>query len=257
MGTITKILLFTLTTLLVLAGCTKGPSPNLCPTVCDGLVAYYPFYGDATDKSGNGQDGKVIGAALAKDRNGYQNHAYEFNGKNSMIEPAKSSELNNLVKKNYSISIWVKIHQNTGKQMDLVNFSGNSGPKHNGLVFDISNSKFQMRHWGTVLRKYKSATARKPIRYEDYHHVVGSVDSLNGRMVIYIDGEKQGEKSWNFDPDANLREVSRWGIGRAHTNNFNFPLSGTIDEVRLYNRALSAGEVKELYLFTSAFPPTE
>ena len=76
-------------------------------------------------------------------------------------------------------------------------------------------------------------------------------------MVIYIDGEKQGEKSWNFDPDANLREVSRWGIGRAHTNNFNFPLSGTIDEIRLYNRALSADEVKELYLFTSAFPPTE
>jgi hypothetical protein len=57
-------LLFFLFMLLVLAGCTKGPSPNLCPTVCDGLVAYYPFYGDATDKSGNGQDGKVVGASL-------------------------------------------------------------------------------------------------------------------------------------------------------------------------------------------------
>ena len=86
MGTITKILLFTLTTLLVLAGCTKGPSPNLCPTVCDGLVAYYPFYGDATDKSGNGHDGKVIGATLTKDRNGYQNHAYRFDKTFSMID---------------------------------------------------------------------------------------------------------------------------------------------------------------------------
>ena len=80
MKTITKILLFTLTALLVLAGCTKGASPNLCPTVCDGLVAYYPFYGDATDKSGNGLDGKVIGATLTKDRNGYQNHAYRLDG---------------------------------------------------------------------------------------------------------------------------------------------------------------------------------
>jgi hypothetical protein len=34
-------------------------------------------------------------------------------------------------------------------------------------------------------------------------------------------------------------------------------LNGNIDEVRLYNRALSADEVKELYLFTSAFPPAE
>ena len=255
-----RTLFILLITTLVMAGCTKGPSPNLCPTVCDGLVAYYPFYGDATDKSGNGQDGKVIGATLTKDRNGYPNHAYEFNGKNSMIEPAKSSELNNLVKKNYSISIWVNIHQTTGKQMDLVNFSGNSGPKRNGLVFNISNSKFQMRHLGTELhgaRKYKSATAMKPIRYGDYHHVVGTVDSLNGRVVIYIDGEIQGERSWNVDSDINLQEVSRWGIGRAHTNNFNFPLSGTVDEVRLYNRALSTQEVKELYLFTSAFPPVE
>ena len=55
-------LLFFLFTLLVLAGCTKGPSPNLCASVCNGLVAYYPFYGDATDKSGNGLDGKVTGA---------------------------------------------------------------------------------------------------------------------------------------------------------------------------------------------------
>jgi hypothetical protein len=258
MKTTPQTLLATLVVLLVFAGCaSKQPSPNLCASVCDGLVAYYPFYGDATDKSGNGHDGKVIGATLTKDRNGYPNSAYLFNGKGSMIEPAKSSELNNLVKKNYSIAIWVRIHQDTGKQMILVNFSGNSGPQHNGLVFIITKSKFQMRHWGTESQKYISATARKPIRYGDYHHVVGTVDSLNGRVVIYIDGEIQGERSWNVDSDINLQEVSRWGIGRAHTNNFNFPLSGTVDEVRLYNRALSADEVKELYLFTSAFPPAE
>ena len=34
-------------------------------------------------------------------------------------------------------------------------------------------------------------------------------------------------------------------------------LDGVIDEVRLYNRALSVDEVTELYLFTSAFPPAE
>ena len=33
--------------------------------------------------------------------------------------------------------------------------------------------------------------------------------------------------------------------------------NGVIDEVRIYNRALSAEEVQELYLFTSAFPPAE
>ena len=66
----TRTLFILLITMLALAGCTKkGPSPNLCASVCNGLVAYYPFYGDATDKSGNGLDGKVIGASDA--RGGY------------------------------------------------------------------------------------------------------------------------------------------------------------------------------------------
>ena len=86
MKTTTQTLLATLVVLLVFAGCaSKQPSPNLCASVCEGLVAYYPFYGDATDKSGNGQDGKVIGATLTKDRNGYRNSAYRFNGRATMM----------------------------------------------------------------------------------------------------------------------------------------------------------------------------
>ncbi|MDP7500332.1 MAG: hypothetical protein QGH50_12920, partial [SAR324 cluster bacterium] len=86
MKTVTQILFTILIALLMLAGCASKPSPNLCPTVCDGLVAYYPFYGDATDKSGNGQDGKVVGASLTKDRNGYQNHAYSFDGVDDYVQ---------------------------------------------------------------------------------------------------------------------------------------------------------------------------
>ena len=82
-------LFISLITILVMAGCTKGPSPNLCPTVCDGLVAYYPFYGDATDKSGNGHDLSVLGPTLSKDRNGYQNHSYLFDGRTTHLRFAK------------------------------------------------------------------------------------------------------------------------------------------------------------------------
>ncbi len=41
MKTVTQILFTILIALLMLAGCASKPSPNLCPTVCDGLVAYY------------------------------------------------------------------------------------------------------------------------------------------------------------------------------------------------------------------------
>ena len=47
----------------------------------DGLVAYYPFNGNANDESGNGNNGTVNGATLTTDRFGNTNKAYSFNGK--------------------------------------------------------------------------------------------------------------------------------------------------------------------------------
>jgi len=44
----------------------------------DGLVAYYPFDGNANDESGNGNDGTVVGPSLTKDRQGRENSAYDF-----------------------------------------------------------------------------------------------------------------------------------------------------------------------------------
>ena len=46
----------------------------------EGLVAYYPFNGNAKDESGNGNDGTVSGAVLASDRNGNDSKAYSFDG---------------------------------------------------------------------------------------------------------------------------------------------------------------------------------
>ncbi len=50
----------------------------------DGLVAYYPFNGNANDASGNGYDGVVNGATLAPDSGGKPNSAYYFDGSSSI-----------------------------------------------------------------------------------------------------------------------------------------------------------------------------
>jgi hypothetical protein len=257
MKTVTQILFTILTALFVLAGCASKPSPNLCPTVCDGLVAYYPFYGDATDKSGNGHDGKVHGATLTKDRNGYKNNAYLFNGRVNMIELPKNSKIADIVRNSYSLLIWVKINDDTqNRLMDLITIDSSHG--HNGLLFQNKGMKFTMDHWVKDKGKEnKLAATRKQYRRGEYHHIVSTIDAMKGVVTIYIDGVKEGDRFWNVGPEAYQRSGVSWGIGKVHPNNFYAPLSGTVDEVRLYNRALSADEVKELYLFTSAFPPAE
>src|SRR5947209_1439055 len=68
-----------------------------------GLVAYFPFNGNATDATGNGYDGSVTNAVLTMDRFSNPSSAYSFNGTNSFIRIAKL--LPNLT--NLTISAWV------------------------------------------------------------------------------------------------------------------------------------------------------
>jgi len=272
METITKILLFTITALLVLSGCTKGPSPNLCPTVCDGLVAYYPFYGDATDKSGNGHDGKVIGATLTKDRNGYQNHAYSFDGNSSGIELPLSSHTNTLEQSDYSLVAWVKPESkppgadgegNWHAYGIIHNFKGYGLRYHYRPTLEMSNNIYytsgKYKNWGGQQSGYQNPGK--------YYHVAGVVSVANKTTMIYINGKVAGSGSerknyWGADSIPDPKKIpAPWYVGALNPKGTKAQhkgiLDGVIDEVRLYNRALSSTEVKELYLFTSAFPPTE
>ena len=70
----------------------------------DGLVAYYPFNGNANDESGNGNDGEVMGATLAVDRFGTANSAYNFDGDKDVISSNINQEL-----EEKTFSAWVKL----------------------------------------------------------------------------------------------------------------------------------------------------
>ena len=72
-----NIYFFLLVSLLLL-GCSYAGKPTFkkCQDVCDGLVGYYPFFGNANDLSGNGNDGNVSGATLKNDRDENVDSAY-------------------------------------------------------------------------------------------------------------------------------------------------------------------------------------
>ena len=80
-----------------------------------------------------------------------------------------------------------------------------------------------------------------------WHHICGICDRTSNLMHLYTDGVWQGSTSI-----STLGSISNTGaltIGvRADTTNFSNCLNGFIDEVRLYNRPLSAHEVGDLYV---------
>ena len=79
-----KILLLIGTALLFFAVTTMAQVPSYVPS--NGLVGWWPFSGNASDLSGNGNNGTVTGATLTTDRNGNVNAAYSFNGSSNYIQ---------------------------------------------------------------------------------------------------------------------------------------------------------------------------
>jgi len=244
-------LFIALMVLFISSGCsTKSTSPSICKTTCDDLMVYYQFKGDATDQSGNDFNGKVINASLVKNRFGQQNHAFSFNGQDSMIQIIETQKLVNILKNRYSLSVWFKVEKKTNNdKMDLLVIKGNKG--YFGLRI-LSPDKFtasinhlvksnRMNKW--ALLKYDS------IKLGKYHHIVGTVDVQKEKIAIYLDGEKYKEVS-GIHNKADIISNAKWGIGRIAIDNNEYPFSGTIDEVRIYNRALSENEVKELFQST-------
>jgi hypothetical protein len=84
--------------------------PNYVPT--NGLIAWYPFNGNANDESGNGNNGTVNGATLTSDRFGNVEKAYSFDGSGNNIQLGNIpfSSFDNLDGSDFTISLWYKLN---------------------------------------------------------------------------------------------------------------------------------------------------
>jgi hypothetical protein len=99
-----------------------------------GLVAYYPFNGNANDQSGNGNHGTVFEATLTTDRFGNDNSAYSFDGVNDYISVNDTPELSGgspLVK---TVSIWFKTNETPEGNYPIISKFLNVSSKDWGLI---------------------------------------------------------------------------------------------------------------------------
>ena len=229
----------------------------------EGLVAYYPFNGNAKDESGNGHDGEVLGAVLTFDRNGKAASAYGFNGEASIVI-ADDEKLRN---PHLTISVWIKslelkyINPHLNKKTATI-LSKIDAVKPEDL--DKSNVPFAQQYrlrltsykpsfeisLESIPRNFKVATATEMINQNNWDLVVGTWDGMV--QNIFLNGVLVGSNA--NAPDGNIRNIIGGdlllGRGWHPTNDHHF--NGELDDLRIYNRALSADEVKALYEFEKA-----
>ena len=211
-----------------------------------GLVAFYPFNGNANDESGNENHGIVYGAALTDDRFGTANSAYSFS--NSYIRIPNSSAINFNTSDDFTCSVWVKIPPT---QNDL-------GAEDNAILEKWSFNPaypFVIRYMNESRTNRTSQVVAN--RYDGQHGpTIGSVVTLNdnefhqiafvkrqSNLFLYVDGHLASQT--NDTTTASTQNTSDLYIGRrgVFTSMYDIFYRGVIDDIRIYNRALSATEI--------------
>ncbi len=213
---------------------------GVCDTVKNGLVACYPFNGNPNDESGNGNNGTVYGATLTADRFGNPNSAYSFDGIGNYIEVADSDVLH--LTNTFTISVWIKQYGATILGYRIVdkttaNFS-------DGFVFDTYDG--QTGHRMRLVGMNYSSIANTVYSLNEWHHLV--VVFSNGISNFYLDGVHDGSGNQG-SPSMNVNNLTL-RIGMAHLSGADpdgEKFYGVIDDIAIYNRALSDADIQQLY----------
>jgi len=214
----------------------------------DGLVAYYPFDGDANDESGNGNHGTVNSAVLTTDRNGNQNNAYYFNGAgNYIVAENLDVRINDIAA--FTVAGWFKtnLQQNGPLWMWGDDDSEPSGSYNAESPVGWRSNLFSAGFYGSQGHQYVDYTSS--LADDTWHFVAQISDGSRGSLCV--DGNLVSSTN-NITADRSYSSPPTLMIG-ARTKNSTSSIddieffNGSIDDLRIYNRALSASEIQDLY----------
>jgi len=148
-----------------------------------GLVAYYPFNGNANDESGNGNNGTVDGATLTTDRFGKGNSAYYFDGKSKITVPTSPSLE---ILGHITVSAWVRT-SGTNKNSMIVRKVGinNLNTGFSTLANYYNNGKFTCGIFSSKSTVLHSATS---VIDGKWHHLLFTHDGQY--LKVYVDANQ-------------------------------------------------------------------
>jgi hypothetical protein len=233
-------------------GTTPVPTPTPTPAspgdITTGLIVHYPFDETSgttaadsatTDGTQNGtlQGGVTTGAP------GKINTAFSFDGTDDYVSTADID----LTAK--TIAAWVYIGSGTNKFHNIVSkrvaFADNPG----SLDLDFTSGNFRVVYgWNQAAHR----TGVNTIPENSWTHI--AVTHLPGTSapIFYINGQQTAASSWFGGTPGNYLNNAVWRIGSSPEGGSE--TAGQIDDVRIYNRALTPQDIQTLYTLDSATP---
>lgn len=217
----------------------------------DGLIAYWPLNGNANDASGNGHHGSEQGSITYVSGRNDEGQAANFDGASSISIPVTNDF--KFYNQSISYSLWVKEASDLGKKTDSRAASTYLSLSSNYIITNpwswtlIIQQLSMLKHNGNIIARTSlttssmveaiSSTGLSP--KEEWSHLVGVIDYPSRTVKLYINGFLRSNKRISTVDTRRAITLDIGGTG-AYTH------VGAIDEVRIYNKALSEEQIKQL-----------
>ena len=216
--------------------------------ITQGLVAYFPFSGNANDASGNGHNGSTSNTSLTADISGIANSAYYFWGDStSFITVPYQSDLQ---LSQFSLCAWMNADFNGAFNYQAIISRGLGNiadGESSNYLFEINATSLNTTIKYETVSENGIALGTPPgffLQSGQWYFMTATYNEDS--LKIFVDGNEVAGSQELSPPGSNSRELVIGSLQDQYyyTNGF----KGTLDEIRIYNRALTNNEIQDLYI---------
>ncbi|MFK7770439.1 MAG: LamG domain-containing protein [Mariniblastus sp.] len=195
------------------------------------LVMHLAGDGDAIDQTGNGHNGTLSGASFGTGKFG---QAFSFTGTNDVVTVNASSDLEPT---DFSVAMWINTNDSSSGIKLLMDSSHGSSNGPFGWAVQMNNGRAGLAYGNGSTFPGLGSTI--DIRNSGFRHFAATIGAST--MSVYLDGSLDSTASFTGTPMGTGAQIR---LGKHFSLNRQF--SGLLDDVRIYNHALSSAEVQQL-----------
>jgi formylglycine-generating enzyme required for sulfatase activity/tRNA A-37 threonylcarbamoyl transferase component Bud32 len=212
----------------------RSSSGNAAVGLRSGLIGWWKADGDAWDSAGTHHGAMKGGATFGPGKDG---QAFLFNGSTAYVS-VPGSPAWAFGKNDWSVALWAKFLSNSGRHALL---ACDDGPgQNNKWIFWLYDGKLLLHMVGKEPNwaKWLDGVSFAPAAGSWYHLAMTRTGSV---FRIYVDGIEKSSEQW---PGAMAPPTAPLTIGEAEGY---YPFNGMLEDVRIYDRALTAAEIKAIF----------
>jgi hypothetical protein len=232
-----KVLLTAVATLGLATATIAQTAPSYLPT--NGLVGWWPFNGNANDESGNGNNGTVNGATLTTDRFGNAGKAYSFDGTSNYID---GQFLTPILTTGNGLTFATWVNFPIINSLPQINLTNNNGSGY-GIWSNIVNGNrvFSGLCGNAFVGPSMQINDVNSPSINTWYSVVLTCDLSTSISKLYVNGFIVDQSNAQLvQASLDLFTFGKWPGN-------NVFLTGNLDDIGIWNRALTQQEITDLH----------